>query len=325
MARTSDTRTLTRETAATLVAEGRTPHTLTVDQIYEVIRQGSRTTINDELKRWKAERIQADALASTLPPAIADSMRSLWAAAVEQGMQQFAVERDTLTEAREAALASWREQGELLAQTRAQLDTLTEQVSTLRAALEKAQHVRADVETARAAATAEAMTLRDTLDRERHDRAQDRAEAHGRLEAVHATHQAALAEQTQAFRDELNRTTERLQHSEAQMLKQIDEARVIQRRAETHLTKVQEQNTGLHTELAELRQRTHRDQQGLAAAQHTLKTLQSRLVESEALAADRERALITQTAQAEAAQRVIGTLEAALQRPRRGRPQPSAS
>jgi len=30
--------------------------------IYAEIRQGSRTTINDELKRWKEEKTQADAL-----------------------------------------------------------------------------------------------------------------------------------------------------------------------------------------------------------------------------------------------------------------------
>lgn len=108
------------------------------------------------------------------------------------------------------------------------------------------------------------------------------------------------------------------------MLKQIDDARVAQRRAETQLAKAQEQNASLRSELAELRQRAHREQQDQAATQHTLTALQSRLTEVEVLAANRERALITQTAQVEAAQRVIGTLEAALQRPRRTRSQPSA-
>jgi chromosome segregation ATPase len=296
-----------------------------VDQIYEVIRQGSRTTINDELKRWKAERAQADALADTLPPAIAESMRTLWAAAADQARQQFATERAALIDASEAALASCRERNERLAQMQAQRDSLAEQVATLTAALEAARQVHATIDAARAAATAEAATLRETLDQERSDSARERTEARASLEAAQATHQAALAEQAQAFRDELNRATERLQQSEAQMLKQIDDSRVMQRRAEAHLAKVQEQNASLRTELAELRQRAHRDQQELAAAQHTLTTLQSRLTEVEALAADRERALITQTAHAEAAQRVIGTLEAALQRPRRARPQPPAT
>lgn len=324
MARTSDTRILTRETAATLAAEGRIPHTLTVDQIYEVIRQGSRTTINDELKRWKADRVQADALASTLPPAIAESMRTLWAAAADQSMQQFATERAALIEDRDATLASNQKQSELLTQAHVQRDALMEQVSTLTASLETAQHERADIDVTRAAAVAEVANLREMLHQERQDGARERTEARVCLEVAHASHQAAIAEQAQAFRHELDRTTERLQHTEAQMLKQIDDARVAQRRAEAQLAKAQEHNASLRAELAELRQRTHRDQQDLAATQHTLATVQSRLAEVEALAADRERALITRTAQAEAAQRVIGTLEAALQRPRRVRSQPLA-
>lgn len=325
MARTSDTRTLTRETASHLAADGCPPHTLTVDQIYEVIRQGSRTTINDELKRWKAARAQSDALAETLPPAIAEAMRGLWAASVDQATQQFAAERTVLVDEREAALARFREQGERLDQLQAQRDALTEQVAAVTAALETAQHERADAEAARAAAASEATTLRETLDRERQDHAKDRAEARANLEAVHATHQASLAEQAQAFREELNRTTERLQQSEAHMLKQIDDARMSQRRAETQVTKAQEQNASLRAELADVRQRAHRDQQELAGAQHTLAAVQRRLAEAETLAADRERALITQTAHAEAAQRVIGTLEAALQRPRRARSRPPAT
>lgn len=173
-----------------------------MDQIHGVIRQGSRTTINDELKRWKAERVQADALASTLPPAIAESMHSLWAAAVDQGVQQFAAERAALVEARDAALANCQEQRELGAQLQAQQDALIEQVATLTAALESAQRDRADVEAARAAATAEAATLRETLDHERQDGARERTAARTSLDAAHATHQAALTDQAQAFRQD---------------------------------------------------------------------------------------------------------------------------
>ena len=46
-----------------LVASGRPAHELTVDLIYAEIRQGSRTTINDELKLWKDEQTRNDALA----------------------------------------------------------------------------------------------------------------------------------------------------------------------------------------------------------------------------------------------------------------------
>ena len=75
MSRVSDTRQRTREAAAALVADGRRPHELTVDLIYAAIQQGSRTTINDELKLWKDERAKVDALGADLPPAIADAMR----------------------------------------------------------------------------------------------------------------------------------------------------------------------------------------------------------------------------------------------------------
>src|SRR3546814_14391611 len=77
--------TLLRSAAAQLVAGAKRPHEITVDQIYAVIQQGSRTTINDELKLWKDERTKIDALSADLPPAVADAMRSLWVAAVEQG------------------------------------------------------------------------------------------------------------------------------------------------------------------------------------------------------------------------------------------------
>ncbi|ODV26559.1 MAG: hypothetical protein ABT19_02910 [Rhodanobacter sp. SCN 68-63] len=94
MSRVSDTRQRTREAAAQLVASAKRPHEITVDQIYAVIQQGSRTTINDELKLWKNERTKVDALGADLPPAVADVMRSLWVAAVEQGERTFAEQRD---------------------------------------------------------------------------------------------------------------------------------------------------------------------------------------------------------------------------------------
>src|SRR3546814_6347214 len=102
-----------------LVAGAKRPHEITVDQIYAVIQQGSRTTINDELKLWKDERTKIDALSADLPPAVADAMRSLWVAAVEPGERAFTeqreameaelrsiqVERDVATPSREAAMA----------------------------------------------------------------------------------------------------------------------------------------------------------------------------------------------------------------------------
>ena len=59
MSRVSDTRLRTREAATHLVTTGRRAHDLTVDLIYAEIKQGSRTTINDELKLWKDEQAKA--------------------------------------------------------------------------------------------------------------------------------------------------------------------------------------------------------------------------------------------------------------------------
>ena len=83
MTRTSDTRLRTREAASKIVAGGRPAHAITVDLIYAEIRQGSRTTINDELKLWKDEQAKVDALSAALPPAVANAMLATWAIAVE--------------------------------------------------------------------------------------------------------------------------------------------------------------------------------------------------------------------------------------------------
>ena len=89
MSRVSDTRLRTREAATHLVTTGRRAHDLTVDLIYAEIKQGSRTTINDELKLWKDEQAKADALTAALPPAVANAMLNMWALAVEHGEKVF--------------------------------------------------------------------------------------------------------------------------------------------------------------------------------------------------------------------------------------------
>ncbi len=96
MSRVSDTRLRTREAAAQLMTTGRRPHELTVDSIYAEIKQGSRTTINDELKLWKDEQAKADALTAVLPPAVATAMINIWAVAVEHGEKVFDRGREEL-------------------------------------------------------------------------------------------------------------------------------------------------------------------------------------------------------------------------------------
>ena len=94
MSRVSDTRLRTRHAAAKLVASGRRPHDLTVDLIYAEIRQGSRTTINDELKLWKDEQAKVDALSAALPAPVANVMLAAWAVAVEHGEKVFDQRRE---------------------------------------------------------------------------------------------------------------------------------------------------------------------------------------------------------------------------------------
>src|SRR5437899_2292776 len=89
MSRVSDTRLRTRQAAAKLVVGGRRPHDLTVDLIYAEIRQGSRTTINDELKLWKDDQAKVDALSTALPAPVANAMLAAWAVAVEHGEHVF--------------------------------------------------------------------------------------------------------------------------------------------------------------------------------------------------------------------------------------------
>lgn len=324
MARTSDTRRLTREAAAQLVADGRLPHTVTVDQIYGVIGQGSRTTINDALKRWKVERAQADALAETLPPAIADAMRALWAAAVEQGGQHFAAERNALIQERDAARDTAQAQSEAQQRADARIASLTDQVTTLTATLELTEQELARVDAARAAAVAEATALREAFEQLRQESARERADARAAQEGVIVGHQMALAEHDATFRQELDRANEWLQQTEARMLKQVDDARIAARRSDAQLATVREQSATLRAELAELRQRAARDLQDLTAARGALAAAQTRQADADRHDAERERALITATAQVDAAQRVIGSLEAALQRGRRGRTPPPA-
>ena len=89
MSRISDTRFRTREAAARLATAGRQAHAVTVDLIYAEILQGSRTTINDELKLWKDEQAKVDALRAALPKPVADAMLATWATAIEHGEKVF--------------------------------------------------------------------------------------------------------------------------------------------------------------------------------------------------------------------------------------------
>jgi chromosome segregation ATPase len=245
MSRISDTRLRTREAAARLVAAGRRPHELTVDLIYAEIRQGSRTTINDELKLWKDEQARNDALAAALPPAVADAMRTLWALAIEHGEQVFAARGEELEReaaeatARAASLASSQAALEGEAQTvRVQLEERDARLATAAAELARAEASReAAVREAQAAAAE-----RDAARADANEAMRVAQAAHAReVEALRAEH----AEREVALRTQIDQAAVRLEGVQKRVMMQTEDARDAQRRAETALTRIQQRNEQL--------------------------------------------------------------------------------
>ncbi|WP_350357475.1 DNA-binding protein [Paraburkholderia fungorum] len=253
MSRVSDTRIRTREAAARLVAAGRLPHELTVDLIYAEIRQGSRTTINDELKQWKDEKTRVDALSRQLPPAVADAMLAAWAVAVEHGEKVY----DSRVGELEAELAD----ALVRATTAARTCASAEEARRVADALSAGQGVRvADLQRQLAAAAddqkaaqARIAALEQLLDT-------TRQQADVKLDALRATHdrevaalRASVDTGDAAFQSELSRATERMEGVQKHMMKQISEARDERTRAEAQSAKIREKCETLHAETGALR------------------------------------------------------------------------
>ncbi|UIF88960.1 DNA-binding protein [Cupriavidus sp. UYPR2.512] len=245
MSRITDTRLRTREAAARLVAAGRRPHQVTVDLIYAEIRQGSRTTINDELKLWKDEQTRNDALSEALPPAVANAMMSIWALAIEHGEQVFAVRGEDLET--EAVAATTR--ADALATTNAGLQA---EVQTLRGQIDDQQGRLA----ATTAELARVQAERDTATHQAQAAAAERdvlrANADTALRELQFAHarelesrQAARTEHDAAMRAEVDQATARLEGVQKRVMLQADEAREAQRRAEAALSKTQQRNEQL--------------------------------------------------------------------------------
>ncbi|MFP3606044.1 integrase [Paraburkholderia sp. SIMBA_053] len=245
MSRISDTRIRTREAAAHLVASGRPAHELTVDLIYAQIRQGSRTTINDELKLWKDEQTRNGALASALPPAVASAMLSVWALAVAHGEKVFAQRGEEL-EAETAAAnvhaatleaAQAELQGELRI-ARGQLDDQRVQLAALLAELAEVQGGRDAALRLAEAAAAE----RDAVRTQSEQALDAMRSAHLReLEASRAAH----SDREAALRAETERAATRLEGVQKRVMLQAEEARHAQRQAEAALSKTRQRNEQL--------------------------------------------------------------------------------
>ena len=253
MSRVSDTRQRTREAAAALVADGRRPHELTVDLIYAAIQQGSRTTINDELKLWKDERTKADALGADLPPAIADAMRSLWGAAVEQGEQAFNEHRQALESDLEALK---RAHADVVAERDAALATvhqLRHEVSQLREQSSEAQQqLTRETETKRDA-LGQVQALQHEMTAVRTDMAQQLEAARQAHDRLTTEFQATIVARDAAFQAERDKANERVEAAQARMLQETDAAREGQRHAEQQSAKLRQRSEDQQTSLTELR------------------------------------------------------------------------
>ena len=247
MSRVSDTRLRTREAAAQLVSTGRRSHDLTVDLIYAEIKQGSRTTINDELKLWKDEQAKANALTAALPPAVASAMLNMWALAVEHGEKVF----DQRLEEVETHLAKATTSVESLG---AEKSGLLQQNESLQAEIARGQSELAAVRellTAERVAKENAISRVNALEQQLESVKTDAAQAVSILKAEHRLRiqelQAALATQESSFRQEIDKATKRSEGVQRHVILQFAEAR------EAQLSKANRKNEQLLDEVQQIR------------------------------------------------------------------------
>jgi chromosome segregation ATPase len=326
MSRVSDTRLRTREAAARLVSTGRRPHELTVDSIYAEIKQGSRTTINDELKLWKDEQAKADALTAALPPAVANAMLNIWAVAVEHGEKVFDQGREELeTQLVQATLRIESLESEKNRQDQ-RIEGLQADVARGQSELGALRELLSTERTAKEAAVSRANALEQQLESVKTDAAQAtstlKAEQRQRVEELQAT----IATQERSFRQEIDKATERLEGVQKHVMLQVTEAREAQKRAEAQLSKASQKNEQLLAEaqqirrqIASLTQTSERAQTDLAQAHGEMNRLRSEretLIQQVATASGKLGALGEQIESLE--RRAIGAetrLEDALKRP----------
>ncbi|XAH26133.1 DNA-binding protein [Xylophilus sp. GW821-FHT01B05] len=312
MGRVSDTRFRTREAASRIVAAGRRPHELTVDLIYAEIRQGSRTTINDELKLWKDEQTKVDALGEALPAPVASAMLAAWTVAVEYGEKAFDRRRDEVEA--ELAVAADRTAAAEAAQTslRTEIATLKTQQEAGRAELATVRQALRTTCEQRDAAAQQAALAEEQL-------AAQHLQAQQQIEAIrHESEQRlqqlreAMAEKESALRADVARATERLEGVQRHVLLQVNEAREAQKRAEDQSAKAVQRTERLSAELDPLRTQVTalaaqlpRAMQDQATAQAEARQLQAERDETKLL-------LANTTGRLEAATQQVGELTAKL-------------
>lgn len=282
MSRISDTRELTRSAATRLVAAGRQAHELTVDLIYAEIKQGSRTTINDELKLWKDKQTKLDALTAGLPADVANAMVAIWAMAVEHGEKVFDERRAEIELQFEQATTQLDALGKEKSELASQIEILQSKIMHCESTVNLTREDLASERTAKDAAVAKSDNLVQQLEA-------TKAEATQAIQMLKTEHQrrvdemqAAHTEQERVFRQELDKTTERLEIAQRHMLVQVDEARQAQKRVESFLVKAEEKNGQLSTELnltvqqvSLLKHTLERAQQDLSRSQEDMSKLRN--------------------------------------------------
>lgn len=264
MSRVSDTRRRTREAAIALVAAGKHPHELTVDLIYAAIQQGSRTTINDELKQWKEERTKADALGSDLPPTVAEAMRALWVTAVEHGEAVFEEYRQALDseaaarqQARDAAIGERDAALTVGEQLQREVTRCRERADQLQQQLDRETETKND-------ALGQVHALQQEVAAVRADMAQQLEAMRQSQDRLTTEFQATIAARDATFQADREKANERVEAAQARMLQEIDAARERQRHAEQQLAKARQRSEEQQTSLTELRLEIARQRRELA-------------------------------------------------------------
>ena len=276
------TRQLTTKTALELRASGMPLEKITVDLILDTIRQGSRTTINDELRKFKEKQSKLDAVSTGLPPEVTNATRELWALAVSLGEkvfqeQKMALEAEiTALQARETALV-------------AELSTEKQYSAELRAEnasrITENNQLREDLAATRSVADS-AIARNQALEEQLSTQKSESTQRESALQAEHRRREFDLHEQIAASKkshqEELSKTMGRLESVQQHVLMQVEEARANTRRVEAALAKETQRTGELNGELQALRERNtslqnriDNDQALLANADSNLKGLQS--------------------------------------------------
>jgi len=242
MSRISDTRFRTREAAARLRATGRRTDELTVDLIYAEIRQGSRTTINDELKLWKDEQAKVDALSEALPPAVANAMMAAWAVAVEHGEKAFEARRQESESQLSVALEREQEAERSSSALRNHNIELAEELHLRTIELESLRRELLTEREARVAGETRIASLELQLQTIQAEKEKAIASIRSEYDNQSEKLESRLSSQEQLYRTHLEQITRGFEVAQSQMVHQVAEARDNQKEVESRLAAANQKN-----------------------------------------------------------------------------------